>query len=57
MTIQELYDWAKENNCLDKTLAKNCNLEVYDIESAICTDDESLPTIFGLGGIDKVILD
>lgn len=58
MTIQELYDWAKEKGCLDKTLAKNCNLEIYDIEEVFYTgDNENIYTIFELGGLDKVILD
>lgn len=57
MTIQELFDWAKEKGCLDKTIAKNCNLEIYDIESAIYTgDDKLIYTVYSLG-IDKVILD
>ena len=57
MTIQELYDWAKEKGCLDKTLAKNCNLEIFDVEAAIYTgDDELVCAIYELG-VDKVILD
>lgn len=57
MTIQELFDWAKEKGCLDKTIAKNCNFEIYDIESAIYTgDDELIYTVYTLG-VDKVILD
>ena len=57
MTIRELYEWAKENNCLDKTLAKNCNLEIFDIEHAInVDDDENIHTIFALC-VNKVILD
>ena len=35
MTIQELYDWGKENNCLRITLAKNSNLEIQDIEGVV----------------------
>lgn len=56
MTVQELYDWAKEKGCLDKTIAKNCNLEIFDVEDVVYTGDESIYTIYGLG-VDKVILD
>lgn len=57
MTIRELYKWAKEKGCLDKTLAKNCNLEIFDIETAIdISDDNEIYTICALG-VDKVILD
>ena len=34
MTIQELYDWAKERNLLDKPIAKNSNLDIHDVEEA-----------------------
>lgn len=54
MTIQELYNWAKEKGCLDKSLAKSCNMEVFDIESAFDTSDYP-DYIFR--GTDKVILD
>lgn len=32
MTIQELYDWAKERNLLDKQIAKHHNFDIEDIE-------------------------
>ena len=35
MTIQEMYDWAKENNYLDVPIAKNMNLELKDVENII----------------------
>ena len=35
MTIQELYDWAVKNNCLQVTLAKNMNLDIRDVEDVI----------------------
>ena len=44
MTIQEMYDWAKENNCLDIPVAKNMNLEVKDVENIIHLKKE-LPNI------------
>lgn len=40
MTIQELYDWAKENNCLDVPVAKNANCNLYDIEAVFRLRDE-----------------
>lgn len=33
MTVQELYDWAKENNVLDKQMYKNANLNAELIEN------------------------
>lgn len=57
MTIRELYDWAKEKGCLDKTLAKNCNLNIFDIQAVVDTgSDETLCAFFEYG-IDRVILD
>jgi hypothetical protein len=32
MTIQDLYDWAKEKNLLNVQIAKNANLEIEYIE-------------------------
>ena len=29
MTIQELYDWAKKNNCLDYQIIVDCDYDVY----------------------------
>lgn len=54
MTIQELYNWAKEKNCLDKTIAKNCNCEIFDIECVIDTSDCGF---LQECEVDKVILD
>lgn len=57
MTIRELYEWAKEKGCLDKTLAKNCNLNIFDIQAVIYTgSDETLCAFFEFN-IDRVILD
>ena len=57
MTVQELYDWAKEKGCLDKTIAKHCNLEIYDIEAVVYTGSDETLSAFLEYGIDKVILD
>lgn len=42
MTIQEIYDWAKENNCLDVPIAKNINLELKDVENIMHLKGELL---------------
>lgn len=55
MTVQELYDWAKKNRVLDKTIAKNCNLEVHDIESVHYVKNE-FAKIFFIDD-DRVVLD
>ena len=52
MTIQELYDWAKENNCLDIPIAKHTNLGIYDIEAVLLLNAE----MFNLSN-DKVVVD
>lgn len=52
MTVQELYNWAKEKGCLDKTIAKNCNLEIYDVNVAVYINDD-----YAGVSVDKVILD
>lgn len=57
MTVQELYDWAKEKGCLDKTIAKNCNLNIYDVEAVVYTGDDALICAAFEFSIDKVILD
>lgn len=40
MTVQELYEWAKERNLLDVKIAKNCNLDIYDIEDVYFLTEE-----------------
>lgn len=35
MTVQELYDWAKERDLLDKQIAKHFNFNIEDVE-AVC---------------------
>ena len=57
MTIRELYEWAKEKGCLDKTIAKNCNLNIYDVEAVVYTGSDETISAFFEFGIDKVILD
>lgn len=55
MTVQELYDWAKRNNCLNVTLAKYSNMEFVDVESATRLSDE-LPVMYK-GSNDRVVID
>jgi hypothetical protein len=40
MTIQDLYDWAKERNLTDKQIAKNINLQIEHIESVYYLAEE-----------------
>lgn len=46
MTIQEIYDWAKEHDCLDVELAKHYNMHFYEI-SSITRVQEGIPDSFG----------
>lgn len=40
MTIQELYDWAKERKLLDKKIAKHFNFSIEDVESVTYLTEE-----------------
>ena len=40
MTIQKLYDWAKENNCLDVPVAKDVDCNLYDVQCVFRLRDE-----------------
>ena len=40
MTVQELYDWAKERDLLDKTIAKHFNFTIENIRVATYLDEE-----------------
>ena len=51
MTIQELYDWAKEKDLLDKPIAKSCNLDIHDVEEAYFLTKELTKTK------DMIVLD
>lgn len=55
MTVQELYDWAKERNLLDKHIAKNFNLDIYDIERVQYIEND-IAKAFGIN-FDRVLLD
>ena len=50
MTIRELYEWAKERNLLDKTIAKHYNFNVEDIETVSYLPKEILKE-------ERVVLD
>ena len=52
MTVQELYDWAKERNLLDKQIAKHFNFSIEDIESVCYLTKETLKS-----DDDKVVVD
>lgn len=40
MTVQELYDWAKKNNLLDKPIAKNFNFQIEKVENVMFLPEE-----------------
>ena len=40
MTVQELYDWAKEKDILDIPIAKNFNFQIEDVESVYYLTEE-----------------
>ena len=42
MTVQELYDWAKERGLLDKPIAKHFNFNIEDVETVIYLTEEML---------------
>lgn len=40
MTVQELYEWAKERNLLDKQIAKHFNFNIEDVNSIAYLTEE-----------------
>lgn len=40
MTVQELYEWAKERNLLDVQIAKHFNFNIEDVESVAYLTEE-----------------
>ena len=57
MTIQEIYDWAKENNCLDIPVAKHVNMEFYDVRNILHLDGE-IPILKEYAeDYDRVVID
>ena len=50
-TVQELYEWAKERNLLDKEIAKHFNFNIEDIESVAYLTEEMMK------GEARVVLD
>ena len=40
MTVQELYEWAKERNLLSVQIAKHINFSVEEIESVVYLTEE-----------------
>ena len=41
MTVQELYDQAKEMNLLDKKIAKHFNFSIEDVETVTYLTEET----------------
>lgn len=42
MTIQELYDWAKKRDLLDKQISKHFNFNIEDVNEAYYLTKEQL---------------
>ena len=40
MTVQELYEWAKERNLLDVPIAKHFNFNIEDVNSVTYLTEE-----------------
>ena len=38
-TVRDLYEWAKENNCLDTPIYKHCNFDIHEIR-AVCSIED-----------------
>lgn len=58
MTVKELYEWAKERNCLDVQIAKHFHFQVEDIREAthLTRREMIYLNVFSENG-DRVILD
>ena len=51
MTIQELYDWAKENDLLNVPLAKHLNFQIADVRDVVLAPKEITK------GKERVVID
>ena len=51
MTIQNLYDWAKENDLLNVPLAKHFNFQIADVRDVVLVPREMT------NGEDIVVID
>lgn len=57
MTIQEMYDWAKENNCLNIPISKHYNMEFHDVKNIIHVNGE-IPLLAEYAkDYDRVVID
>ena len=45
MTIQEFYDWAKENNILDIDLYINKQADIYPIDYKVHVNNNEIPNL------------
>ena len=43
MTIKELYDWTKDNDCLDVPIYKNVNLDIKEIHDKMYFEENHIP--------------
>lgn len=57
MTIQQIYDWGKEHNCLDAPVAKHMNMEFHDVKNIIHLNAE-IPLLKEYAeDYDRVVID
>lgn len=52
MTVQELYDCAKERELLDKPIAKHFNFNIEDVEAVVYFTKEQIKDVDGRVVID-----
>ena len=45
MTIQELYDWAKENNIFDIDLYISKQVDIYPIDYKVHVNNNEIPNL------------
>lgn len=55
MTVQDLYDWAAENKCLDVQISKHMDMDFLDV-STVTHLMEVFPEMYS-GVNDRVVID
>lgn len=57
MTIQEMYDWAKKNNCLNIPVSKHIDMEFYDVRNIVHLNSEIAILKEYAEDYDRVVID